>query len=189
MNGSRRTGEITSDNGALKIFRIISSLSCLQPLDHASVTTRSRISSAQAAWARCTAPRDTQLGRDVALKVLPEVVRRRSRTPRALRPRSAHAGDAESSQHRPDLRPRGAPGRRAHRALVMELVEGPTLADRIAARTDSGRRSAADRPANCRRAGGRARPGHHPSRSQAGQHQSPPRRTREGAGFRTGEGD
>ena len=54
-------------------------------------------------------------------------------TPTALarvRARSAHAGHAESSAHRRDLRPRGT--RRHRRCSCSRLVEGSTLADRIA---------------------------------------------------------
>ena len=73
-------------------------------------------------------------------------------------------------------------------ALVMELVEGPTLAERIAQGADSARRGAADRAADRRGARGGARAGDHPSRSEAGEHQGPRRRHGEGAGLRAGEG-
>ncbi len=46
-------------------------------------------------------------------------------------------------------------------ALVMELVEGPTLADRISTGADSDRRGIADREADRRSTGGRARARHH----------------------------
>ena len=51
--------------------------------------------------------RDTRLDRDVALKILPRVVRRRSRSPDALRARGEDARGAQPSAHRADLRPRG----------------------------------------------------------------------------------
>ena len=74
------------------------------------------------------------------------------------------------------------------RALVLELVEGETLADRIA---QSGplpiRRGARDRAPDRRRARSRARQGHRPSRSETGQHQDHARRRRQGAGLRAGE--
>ena len=57
------------------------------------------------------------------------------------------------------------------RALVLELVEGPTLAERLAHGADADRRSAAHRTADRRGARGRTREGHHPPRSEAGQHQ------------------
>ena len=72
--------------------------------------------------------RDTRLGRDVAIKILPHDLHRRSRSARALRARGARARGAQSPQHRRDLWPRG--GRRRAR-LVLELVEGETLAERI----------------------------------------------------------
>ena len=56
-------------------------------------------------------------------------------------------------------------------AIVMELIEGPTLADRLAERTVGARRGARDRAPDRRGARGRARERRHPSRSQAGQHQ------------------
>ena len=66
------------------------------------------------------------------------------------------------------------------RALVMELVEGPTLADRLrTARCRSTKRC--DRPTDRRGARSRARAAHHPSRSEARQHQGSRRRHREGA--------
>jgi serine/threonine protein kinase len=74
--------------------------------------------------------RDTKLGRDVAIKILPESValdpvrlahfEREARTLAALNhPHIAQIYGLEDA---------GARGK----ALVMELVEGPTLADRIA---------------------------------------------------------
>ena len=73
--------------------------------------------------------RDTKLDRDVAIKVLPDVVRERRGAPGALHARGADAGLAEPSEHRRDLRARR---RRRRRALVMELVEGEDLSERIA---------------------------------------------------------
>ena len=54
--------------------------------------------------------RDSRLGRDVAIKALPERIRRRSRSPRPLRARSQGAGVPQSPEHRGNLRPRA--GRR-----------------------------------------------------------------------------
>ena len=112
--------------------------------------------------------RDTKLDRDVAIKVLPAALRRRSRTPGPLHARGAGAGVAQSSEHRRDLRHRGTGG--AH-ALVMELVEGEDLSMRIARGADAARRGVADRAADRRGARGRARAGHRPSRPEARQHQ------------------
>ena len=71
--------------------------------------------------------RDTKLGRDVAIKILPRAFARDPERLRALRARSAAARLAQSSAHRRDLRLRGDADGVA--ALVMELVEGETLAD------------------------------------------------------------
>jgi serine/threonine protein kinase len=80
--------------------------------------------------------RDTKLNRDVAIKVLPESVasdperiarfEREAKTLAALNhPHIAHIHGLEEAN------PSGGSGQ-IGRALVMELVEGPTLADRIA---------------------------------------------------------
>ena len=111
-----------------------------------------------------------------------------SRPAGALRARGARARLAQSSEHRDDLRPRGAAT--AVRALVLELVEGETLAERIARgrASPSDRRGAGDRAADRRRARGGAREGHRPPRSEARQHQDHARRRGEGARLRAGEG-
>ena len=79
--------------------------------------------------------------------------------------------------------------RTASRALVMELVEGEDLSQRIARGADSARRGAADREADRRGARSRARAGHHPSRSEAREHQGARRRHGEGARLRPRESD
>ena len=74
------------------------------------------------------------------------------------------------------------------RGLVLELVEGATLAERLAlgpaADPGGARRRAPDR----RRARSRAREGHHPPRSEAGEHQDHIRRHGQGARLRAGQG-
>ena len=60
-------------------------------------------------------------------------------------------------------------------ALVMELVDGEDLAERIARGAIPAGRGASDRAADRRGARGRARAGHRPSRSQAREHQGPRR--------------
>jgi serine/threonine protein kinase len=112
--------------------------------------------------------RDPKLGRDVAIKVLPdslasdpERLARFEREAKVLavlnHPNIAHIHDFEDST--------GVP------ALVMELVEGPTLADRIARGADYNRRSAADCAADRRCAGSGARARDHPSGSETREHQ------------------
>ena len=71
---------------------------------------------------------DSKLGRSVAIKLLPEAFASDAERLARFRPRSAGAGVAESSQHCSDLRNRRIDG---ERFLVMELVEGETLAERI----------------------------------------------------------
>ena len=122
--------------------------------------------------------RDTKLRRDVAIKVLPELVRRRSRTAGALPARGADARRAQPPEHRRDPRPRGQQAAGA-RALVMELVEGEDArANGIARGAAAARRGAADRAPDRRRARRRARERHRPPRSEAGEHQAARRTAR-----------
>ena len=93
---------------------------------------------------------------------------------------------AESSEHRAI---HGLEKTRRHHALVMELVEGDDAGGPHRARRDPVRRGAADREANRRGARSRARAGHHPSRSEAREHQGAAGRHGEGARLRPGEGD
>ena len=129
--------------------------------------------------------RDTKLNRDVAIKVLPELFALDPDRLARFAARGADARGAQPSQHRRDLRHRGA----GRRALVMELVEGEDLVGDHRARADAARRRAADREADRRGARGRARARHRPPRSQARQHQGPRRRHGEGARLRPRQGD
>ena len=72
----------------------------------------------------------------------------------------------------------------------MELVEGPTLADRIADGSKLGLDEAiAHRATDCRRARRGARARRRASRSEASEHQDPARRYGQGARLRVGEDD
>ena len=85
--------------------------------------------SARAGWARSIAPRDTNLKRAVAIKVLPEsVAADRDRLARFQREAEVLA----SLNHSNIAAIYGLERSDGVTALVMELVEGPTLADRIA---------------------------------------------------------
>jgi Tol biopolymer transport system component len=79
---------------------------------------------------------DTKLGRDVALKILPPLfVHDPERVARFQREAQVLASLSHPNIaiiHGVEEAPAAGPGQPAVRALVMELVEGPTLADRIA---------------------------------------------------------
>jgi eukaryotic-like serine/threonine-protein kinase len=104
--------------------------------------------------------RDTKLGRDVALKILPEAFasdpdrlmrfEREARTLASLNhPHIAQVYGIEDS-------PSTGSGQAATRALVMELVEGEDLSARIAGGPIPLERSPADRATDRRGARGRA---------------------------------
>jgi Tol biopolymer transport system component len=80
--------------------------------------------------------RDTRLKREVALKVLPEAVagdpERVARFQREAEILATLSHPSIATIHGIEETPAPGPGPASLRALVMELVEGPTLADRIA---------------------------------------------------------
>ncbi len=76
--------------------------------------------------------RDTKLNRDVALKVLPETF---ARDPERMARFEREAQVLASLNHPNIAQIYGLEESGETRALVMELVEGPTLAERIAAPT------------------------------------------------------
>ena len=137
---------------------------------NSSVPTSSPDISAPAGWARCTGRATRGSAATSRSRCCRALSSPRSRAAGAIRARSAAARLAQSSAHR--ARSTASSRRDGVRALVLELVEGPTLADRLAqgAAADRERRwrSRADR----RRARSRAREGDRPSRSEAGQHQA-----------------
>src|SRR5262245_40658675 len=73
--------------------------------------------------------RDTKLGRDVAIKVLPEAL---AQDPERLARFEREAKTLASLNHPNIAHIYGLQESDGTEALVMELVEGPTLADRIA---------------------------------------------------------
>ena len=119
-------------------------------------------------------------------------VRLGSRAAVAIRARGARAGDAQSPAHRRHLRaggrgrcarPRsGIGGRRDAGAAPEERRSGTR--PRVARRPGTGRREA-----DCGGSRRRARQGHRPPRSQAGQRRLHRRGCGEGAGLRPGQGD
>ena len=132
--------------------------------------------------------RDTRLGRDVALKILPEAF---AGTPTASPASSARRRLLASLNHPniaqiygvEDVGGTAGAGHGAG-ARARRWPRSPGDARPIAAA-----RRAADRTADRRGARGRARARHRPSRSEAGEHQSPRRRQRQGARLRAGESD
>ena len=129
--------------------------------------------------------RDTKLNRDVALKILPDsFAADRDRLARFTREAQTLA-----SLNHPNIAHIHGLEEGGRRALVMELVEGDDLSQRIARGADPARRGVAHREADRRGARSRARAGHHPPRSQAREHQGATRRHRQGAGLRPGESD
>ena len=129
---------------------------------------------------------DTTLGRQVAIKILPDAF---ASDPERLARFEREAKTLASLNHPHIAAIYGFEKSAGMHALVMELVEGPTLADRDRARRDSPRRSLAHREADRRGARSRARAGDHSSRSQAREHQGAARRHREGARLRPRESD
>ena len=129
--------------------------------------------------------RDTKLNRDVAIKVLPDFVRHRSRSARAVPARSAGPRVTESSEHRAHPRLRGHRRRSARsswnwsraRRSRERIAQGPIPLDEALPIAQADRRGAR----------GGARAGDRPSRSEAREHQGPRRRHGEGAGLRAGE--
>ena len=124
---------------------------------------------------------DTKLGREVAIKVLPDSF--------------AHGPDrlARFTREAPVLASLNHPNIAAiygveERALVMELVEGPTLAERIAQGPMPLEEvlPAARQIAEAFRIRPRTR--YHPPRSQACEHQGNTRGPDQGAGSRSREG-
>ena len=129
--------------------------------------------------------RDTKLGRDVAIKILPAFLAhdpdRLARLGREARALAAlnhpHIGSIYGLEEADGIR-----------GLVLELVDGETLADRIAQGPLAIGEAVRIAAQIARGARGRARQGHRPSRSEARQHQDHAGRQRQGARLRAREG-
>ena len=99
------------------------------PPARASASTKSSPNLAKAVWARCIAPRDTRLDRDVALKILAaSVAQDLDRLTRFER----EAKTLAALNHSHIAQIYGLEQTSAGSALVMELVEGEDLSVRIA---------------------------------------------------------
>ena len=128
--------------------------------------------------------RDTELNRDVAVKVLsPEFADDADRLARFAR----EARVLASLNHPNIAHIHGLQSSGAVTAIVMELVAGETLADRIARGPIAVNEALPHRTADCRGARSRARAGRHSSRPEAREHPGPHRRHGQGARLRSGQ--
>ena len=129
--------------------------------------------------------RDLALHRDVAIKVLPDLV---ASDPEKLTRFTREARTLAALNHPNIAHIHGLEETTGVRALVMELVDGEDLSDVIA----RGALPPTDAVAIARQIAdaleARARTGHRPSRSEARQYQGPRGRDREGPGLRTRQG-
>ena len=113
--------------------------------------------------------RDTSLKRDVALKLLPETFAADSER----LARFQREAEVLASLNHPHIAAiYGLEEADGVKALVMELVEGADLAERIARGAIPLERGVADGEADHRGAGGGTRAGDHPPRPQASKHQT-----------------
>ena len=128
---------------------------------------------------------DTKLDRDVALKVLPELS---AFDPDRLRRFRREAQILASLNHPNIAAIHGIEQDNGRQALVLELVDGPTLADRIAQGPIPLGDALPIATANRRSARSRPRAWHRPSRPEAVEHQAARRWSGEGTGFRARQG-
>ncbi len=133
-----------------------------------SAPTRSSLPSAPAEWVRCTTPEIQSLRRDVAIKALPEdfykVEERVARFRREAELLAALNHTNVATVH-------GLEEFDGRTFIVMELVEGETLAESDRRGPDSRKRSPPALRADRRGSFGRARKGNRPPRPEAGQYQ------------------
>jgi serine/threonine protein kinase len=128
---------------------------------------------------------DGRLNRDVALKVLPEIF---AADPDRMARFEREARVLGALNHPNIAAIYGLEEFGSSRALVMELVEGETLADRISKGPIPLGRSSTDCEAVGRSAGVRARPRSHSPRPEACECKGDGRRHCEGTRFRFGQG-
>ena len=129
---------------------------------------------------------DTTLGRQVAIKILPDAF---AADPERLARFEREAKTLASLNHSHIAAIYGFEKSSGMHALVMELVEGEDLSQRITRGSDSARRGATHREADRGSARSRARAGDRSSRSEAREHQGARGRHREGARLRSRQGD
>ena len=127
---------------------------------------------------------DTRLGRDVAIKILPAAF---GAHPARLARLEREARVLASLNHPNIGAIYGLEESDGIKALVLEVVEGEDLAQRIARGPMPLTEALPDRQADRRRSRSRARAGHHPPRFEAGEHQGAARRRGESARLRAGQ--
>ena len=136
--------------------------------------------------------RDTQLGRDVAIKVAAAGLPERSGTTRPIPSRGSRARVDEPSAHRRDLWCRAGTGWKAGAGAGARRgphARGTTArVERAPGFGLAGRRGAGDCVTDRDGARSRPREGDRPPRPQAREYQADRRRNREGARFRAGQG-
>ena len=125
--------------------------------------------------------RDTKLGREVAIKILPHVF---TSDPERLARFEREARILAALNHPHVAAIYGVEEGEGLRAIVLELVEGETLADRLLRGPVPVAEALAIAAADRRCARCRAREGDRSPRSQTGEHQDHSGRRREGAGLR-----
>ena len=128
---------------------------------------------------------DTSLKRQVAIKVLPASV---SMDGERLARLQREAEVLAALSHPNIATIYGLEESSGLKALVMELVEGPTLADRILDRAAFRSGRDVDRATDRPRTRGRSRAGHHPPRFETGEREAAPGWCGQGVGLRPGEG-
>ena len=128
---------------------------------------------------------DTKLGRDVAIKVLPGSF---VHDPERLSRFQREAKMLAALNHPNIATIYGLEQSGGASYLVMELVPGETLAERVKAGPLPIEEALKIASADCRSAGSRARERHHSPRLEARQREGDAGRQSEGVGFRFGEG-
>ena len=128
--------------------------------------------------------RDTKLGRDVALKVLPDAFAHDPERLARFEREAQVARVAEPPEHRRDLRPRGPAARTRWCMELVEVRRWPIASRAARFRSTKRCRSRGRSPRRSKRRTSR----HRPPRSEAGEHQDPARRHGEGARFRARQG-
>ena len=149
-----------------------------------SAITESSGSSARAGWERSFSRKTRKLGRKVAIKMLSETLAGSHQA----RQRLINEAKAAAALDHPNICSIYEVGEEDdHVFIVMQYIDGQSLAERIWKAPTASRRSGGHRHTGGASAGRSPRRRHHPSRHQASEHRHHAARTAEGAGFWTRE--